>query len=488
MALSLPAILISLATALGIPGGVLADGPRAEPGAPMPQAGPLTFSDSTLDLGVMAVNVGTVGYVTVRNAGDAPVTGLTIAITLPVPQPSPFSIASVDSPCDTGSLPAGRACEIVVEFTPTAVGATPPATLQAVGVVGGQPVETAIPVTGWGSTWAVHALPAFVNVGRHGLAMTHDPGDARYLHAVAARVEAMWDSTFYARTYDEGTTWGQTRLLEGINPQLAASGSHVYLVVESFRRCRGGVGFRLNAEHGASVAWSRQACLTTRGVDVEAPSIAAIGRRVYVASSDNATGQVLVHISRDHGRTWGRDAVGVARIDGGPGGPVAVAASGRVVAIAWSYRGDTYARVSHDSGRHWGRRARLADGWLASGTSDASRLAFSGMHRRDAWVRVWTRTGGWVAVDAPGTAVALGPGGRIGVVELADRPGVAGVADTAWTMSIDNGVTWTEPERLPVGTAEASVLWLADGRVYALAHLDDEVPALAVRPASLAQR
>jgi hypothetical protein len=200
------------------------------------------------------------------------------------------------------------------------------------------------------------------------------------------------------------------------------------------------------------------------------------------------TGRVLAHVSRDHGHNWKRETIGFARSDGDRGGPVAVAASGRFVAIAWSYRGDTFARLSTDSGRHWGSRIRLAQGWLAQGTSDSSRLAFSGMHRGDAWVRVWTRSGGWVAVDAPGTAIALGPGGRIGVVELADRPGVTGVADTAWTMSIDGGVTWTEPERLPIGTAEASVLWLANGRVYALAHLDDEVPALAVRPASLAQR
>src|SRR2546423_12460068 len=126
--------------------------------------------------------------------------------------------------------------------------------------------------------------------------------------------------------------------------------------------------------------------------------------------------------------------IGPARGDeSGTVGPVSVAATGRLVAVAWSDRGATLARVSIDAGGHWGNPTPLLERASSAAAAD-SRLAFGGTSKDGApAVSIWTESEAWRALaGAEGrlgpspfhrAALVLGPATRPAVAYFAARPG-----------------------------------------------------------------
>lgn len=351
-----------------------------------------------------------------------------------------------------------------------------------------------------GPAWVEREVPEYTTDGGADLAMTV-AGEDELIHVAVSNLEGAWnegdDASVYLRTGNDGRTWSQRLLVGGMDPRLAAAGRNVYLAFEAFG-CGQGVGFMRNADHGRRRAWSSLACLTRTQNYMGSPAIAATGRLVYVASSNDETGRVAVHVSRDHGKTWTRVPLGSASDeDGYPGGAVAVAATGHLVAVAWEKRDVTYARVSVDAGRHWGPIGRLADGITKSASARGGRLAFSGAHGTcgeevdsgvAAWGRISADPGAWVDVPMPGVAgscsgpgggfMALGPNANLGVLYHPDAD------DCAWTTSADDGATWGAPEVLPWCADELSIIWTADGRRFVLHNggMDEYPVVLAVSP------
>lgn len=361
------------------------------------------------------------------------------------------------------------------------------------------PTATRAPIEP-GQAWVEREVPEYTTEGGADLAVTVE-GEDEFIHVAVSNLEGAWneggDASVYLRTRNDGRTWSQRLMVGGMDPRLAAAGRNVYLAVEAYR-CGEGVGFMRNADHGRRGAWFTLACLTRAQNYMGSPAIAATGRLVYVASSNDETGRVAVHVSRDRGRTWTRVPLGSASDeDGYPGGDVVVAATGHRVVVAWEKRDVTYARVSEDAGRHWGPTGRVADGMTHSASARGGRLALSGAHwtcgaEVDPGVATWGRISGdpgaWVAVPMPGAVrscsghgggfLELGPNANLGVLYYPDAD------DCAWTTSADDGATWGAPEVLPWCADELSIIWTADGRRFVLHNGGkDEYPyVLAVSP------
>src|SRR2546423_5266717 len=186
--------------------------------------------------------------------------------------------------------------------------------------------------------------------------------------------------------------------------------------------------------------------------------------------------------------------IGPARGDeSGTVGPVSVAATGRLVAVAWSDRGATLARVSIDAGGHWGNPTPLLERASSAAAAD-SRLAFGGTSKDGApAVSIWTESEAWRALAVPearlapstyhGAAVALGPATSLAVTYLASCPAeeTQPAGDTRWTNSPDGGVTWRALPPLPRCAGGSPILWRSDGRAFLLFY-GDESYVLAVHP------
>ena len=342
--------------------------------------------------------------------------------------------------------------------------------------------EGALAVVSATSGWIDRRVPTVVTAGGAELGRTVD-SDRTYLHAVVANEEDacgtsadVQDGSVYLRTGSDGRNWGQRRRICGIDARVVAAGRHVYVAVEA-RRCGYGVGILRNNDHGRRAAWSSLGCLSRTPNDMGRPGLGATGRFVYVGSANGRTGRVGVHISRDHGRNWNWVGLGWAYDDGEPGGDVAVAATGRSVAVAWTTRGVTRVRVSRDTGRHWARAVRLPAG-LTSASGRGARLALSGYDdaHRTAWVRVWSTGSGWHgSVSPPGAdgrpLVALRGTSSLAVVSCA-RDATTDTWSPTWVTSPDDGLVWGTPELIP-GTCAEAFVWGPGGHAWVL-HYDEE--------------
>lgn len=233
--------------------------------------------------------------------------------------------------------------------------------------------------------------------------------------------------------------------------------------------------FRANAGGG----WGRTVALTKTKGRVDAPSIAAAGRRVYVAWVDAGSGQVRVARSANGGKGFSRSVIGktTASSPAGEGftGSVAVGAAGNAVAVAWiaSGSGAVKARVSTNGGKRW-QGAITVVGSLGSANGGSPSLQGTGRGAGGRIVLAWTTPAGvfertWSGSWGPSRSVAsFGPNaayrGGFGVQIVPSGGGVLGAVwsacrtagcdllsasarvDVVWSESADGGGTWSAPE------------------------------------------
>ena len=345
------------------------------------------------------------------------------------------------------------------------------------------------------SEWVVRDVPEYTTTGGADLTRTVD-GSTGYVHVVVSNLEEAWegfnDASVYLRTEDDGRTWSKRLLVGGMFPQLASSGRHVYLAYEAYA-CGGGIGVLRNDQHGLRRAWAPVSCVTPSGsVGSEgSPAIAASGKLVYVAASNDTNGRIVAHVSRDRGRTWSHVRLGSAHeTDGFPGGLVKVAATRDLAAVAWTDRDRTLVRVSTDAGRHWGRTTLLAAGGVTAGSGAGPRLAFTGATRDGLpWLRVRRDDGTWERVALPGGrlgagSVALGDAASITYAACGFELPDGSIGPSTWVTSSD-GETGVSRGSLPQCDATDPMLLAVDGQSYLVAGAtgeDDYTYGLAASP------
>lgn len=251
--------------------------------------------------------------------------------------------------------------------------------------------------------------------------------------------------------------------------------------------------------------WGPVRSITPLDVRADGPSLAAAGRRLYVAYTDTRSGAIRLAMSRDRGVTWSTTRLGTTTRRSFPGvsGEPVVVARGSTVAVAWlkDGAGTVRFRRSMDRGANWSKARTLGTG---DGQGAQPGLAIRGDRIAVAWVdakavRVRIRdAGGWgtlrtveppagakvyatvldVDVDLHGTA-AVGVGFSACWQDCAgDWPGYA---DALWSESASNGGSWTTPEVVlaggehpsgdgPVVVIRADVFWAPDGTRYLVAN------------------
>ena len=256
--------------------------------------------------------------------------------------------------------------------------------------------------------------------------------------------------------------------------------------------------------HGAGT-WGPVRPVTPLDMRADGPSLAAAGRRIYVAYTNKDTGAVKVAMSRDRGATWSTMRLGTTtrRVYRGVSGEPVVVAHGSVVAVVWlkDAEGTLRFRRSTDGGATWSNARTLGTG---SNQESQPGLAIRGDRIAVAWtdadvVRVRVRgASGWEAVRTvvpPPTPtvypavldvdVDLHGTADVGVAFSAcwgdcsgDWPGYA---DVLWAESTDNGATWTTASVVlaggehpsgegPIVVIRADVLWAPDGTRYVAAN------------------
>ena len=172
----------------------------------------------------------------------------------------------------------------------------------------------------------------------------------------------------FARTSsDRGATWSApVRVSQGgkqaDRAALAVSGGSTYaawVTQQSYDNYDPSAPRVLYFRANTGGGWGKTVALTKKKGRVDSPSIAASGKRVYVAWVDANTGQVRVARSRDGGKTFARIVIGkttaVSPDGDGMRGSASVGAAGNAVAVAWvsSGSGAEKARVSTNGGKKW---------------------------------------------------------------------------------------------------------------------------------------
>jgi hypothetical protein len=251
--------------------------------------------------------------------------------------------------------------------------------------------------------------------------------------------------------------------------------------------------------------WGPVRRVTALDMRADGPSVAAAGRRVYVAYTDTRTGAIKVAMSRDRGATWSTLRLGRTTRRSYPGvsGVPSVVAHGSVVAVVWVKDSDGTVRLrrSTDGGATWHHARTVGTG---SGQESQPGLAMRGDRIAVAWadddaVQVRIRgASGWEAVrtvDPPGIPkvypaildvdVDLHGTAAVGIAFSGCWAGCAQSfpesADVLWAQSTDNGSTWTPAEVVLAGAENpsdngsvvvfrADLLWAPDGTRYVAAN------------------
>jgi hypothetical protein len=227
--------------------------------------------------------------------------------------------------------------------------------------------------------------------------------------------------------------------------------------------------FRSNTGGG----WAATRQLSKDKGRVDAPSVAAAGKRVYVAWTDANEGGVQVARSANGGGHFKKTSIGkttaVATDGEGNTGLPSVGATGDAVGVAWiaSGSGAIKARVSTNGGKRWQNAITLV-GSLGAANGGAPAMVGSDGKLIAAWttpsgvfVRVWS--GSWGATQTVasfagdgyegGYDVTVAPassGSRVGIAWSACRTGScdplsAGTrVDVLWSVSNDGGATWSQ--------------------------------------------
>lgn len=211
----------------------------------------------------------------------------------------------------------------------------------------------------------------------------------------AVETEAEFDGTFAAQDVrlDGGTAGASASML----PQIACSGSKVYVIWEDLRNgARWDIYFTRSLDGGKT--WSPDVRLdpgTAGATDSMEPRIACDGDSVYAVWMERAYGanmDICFRRSLDAGATWSADV----RLDPDGAGLKAsekpqIVASGSNVYVAWHDKAnglleDVYCRASSDRGATWGPANRLDLG-SAPGTKSSlyPKIAASGSNVFVAW-------------------------------------------------------------------------------------------------------
>jgi len=220
--------------------------------------------------------------------------------------------------------------------------------------------------------------------------------------------------------------------------------------------------------------WGRTVALTKKKGRVDDPSVAASGRRVYVAWVDANTGQVRVARSRDGGKTFVRSVIGRTKAqspdDEGFRGSASIGAAGNVVGVTWvaSGSGAIKARVSTNGGKRWHASTSVV-GSLGSANGGTPSLRGWGDQLALAWTtpsgvfsKVWSRSWGPTRTVASfgagatykggfGAEVVPAAGGRMGLVWSACRTSGCDLlssrtrVDVLWSDAHGAGGAWSAP-------------------------------------------
>ena len=255
------------------------------------------------------------------------------------------------------------------------------------------------------------------------------------------------------------------------------------------------------ADPGATPGgWGPTVRLSKQKGRVDAPAVAASGKRAYVAWTDANAGDLRFASTADRRQDVAKGSVlGKARaIDPGGEGHVGlptVGAAGQSVGVAWLATGNgaVRGRISRNGGRTWSRTFTLApSGGAVNGGSpgvagSGNRLVFSWTTPAGVWVRTWT-SGSWSAparVEGFGGAAAHSGGydarpaiaadGAIGIVwsacnSICDPLSGLARVELLFAQSTDGGGAWSAPSQVRGATNDdqrvndgASLAWLDAG-------------------------
>jgi len=165
---------------------------------------------------------------------------------------------------------------------------------------------------------------------------------------------------FLRRSTDNGATWKpsvnlSTNAGDSFEPQIAVSGSNVYVVWYDFTPGNYDIMFRRSTDNGAT--WKAAVNLSNNAGTSFTPQIAVSGSNVYVVWYDYTPGNpdVFSKRSTDNGATW-KTVKNLSTNAGGSFSPQ-VALSGSNVYVVWYDNTpgelDIFVRRSIDNGATW---------------------------------------------------------------------------------------------------------------------------------------
>jgi hypothetical protein len=192
------------------------------------------------------------------------------------------------------------------------------------------------------------------------------------------------------RSTDSGATWKAVKNLSNnagssFSPQVAVSGSNVYLVWVDQTPGNSDVFFRRSADNGAT--WQPAVNLSSNPKSSTGPQIAISGSSVYVVWTQRISADefaVFFRRSTDNGGIWG-PKIEISSSGMNVGFPPRVAASGSNVYISWGDDGaaDVLFRRSTDSGATWKPIINISNN---AGNSRDPQVAASGSNVYLVWV------------------------------------------------------------------------------------------------------
>ncbi|HXV46811.1 MAG TPA: sialidase family protein, partial [Nitrososphaera sp.] len=200
---------------------------------------------------------------------------------------------------------------------------------------------------------------------------------------------------FFRHSSDDGATWDAKKNISSnadssVSPQIAVSGSDVYVVWYDFTPGNNDIFFRHSSDDGAT--WDAKKNLSSNAGTSFSPQVAVSGSPgsdVYVVWQDTTPGSddIFFRHSSDDGATW--DAKKNLSSNAGASALPQVAVSGSDVYVVWhdSTPGnlDIFFRHSSDDGATWDAKKNLSSN---AGTSFFPQIAVSGSPGSDVYV-VW---------------------------------------------------------------------------------------------------
>ncbi len=175
---------------------------------------------------------------------------------------------------------------------------------------------------------------------------------------------------FFRASNDNGATFGNTINLsnnagESGRPQIAVSGSNVYVVWVDHTPRNWDIFFRASNDNGATfgntINLSNNVGDSSNPKRSDAPQIAVSSNNVYVVWVDHTprNWDIFFRASNDNGATFG-NTVNLSNNSGESGRPQ-IAVSGNNVYVVWQYSDDIYLRASNDNGATFGNTVNLSN-------------------------------------------------------------------------------------------------------------------------------